>query len=106
VAKQAKVKTFEDLYAYFENNKKHYLVEELPSRNGLRRIAVNFLGDSGKILRVFKPKPTGHYQLVRHVFMGIEVSRPNLPIPAATIDAIVRILLLPPDIFEYPPDIK
>ena len=102
MAKKIGIERFKELYAYFGQHKDKYFLENLLCDDE-PIIAVSLLGPSGKPLKVVKISPVLHEQLCRYIFKGIEVSRPDLTIDENTIKAVVRILLLPPDIFKYPP---
>lgn len=102
MAKKGKIKRYYQLYEYFEANPEDYLLRKFTSGNK-PAMWVSLKGPSGKVLSVVKTEPTNHEQLCRYIFKDIEVSRPELTIDGDTIKALVKTLLLDPNIFEYPP---
>jgi hypothetical protein len=103
MAKEEKIRCFKDLYAYLEKHKERYFLKRTPAGDGKPTIEVSLIDENGNPVTVTKENPTKHEQLAKYVFMGVEVSRPELTIPQLTIKALVQTLSLDPNIFKYPP---
>ncbi len=100
MAKQGKIKRYNQLFEYLEKDKKHYFVEKYYSSKKLV-ISVYLKGPSGKMLSVVDKNHSGQLRLCKYTFKDIEVSRPELTIDGDTIQALVETLLLDPNIFDY-----
>lgn len=97
----AKVKTFQDLFDYFDKNTSRYSV----TRKG-ETLEVCLMGKSGETMYVCQVYPEWHEQLASYSFSEFEVTHSQLTIPEQTMKSLVQIIALSKDIFEYPPDME
>ncbi len=96
----AKIRYFDELYDYLKENKKLFDFVETPS---IPCIEVTRKDKKGKPLIIIEPEPEPHEQIARYIFNGVEVSGSKKTIDEDAMRAIIKNLLLSPDIFEYPP---
>jgi hypothetical protein len=101
MATDKKIRCYEDLYAYFTRHPDRYSLKRIP--NGKPTIEVSRMDENGKPATIMIDDPIKHVQLAKYIFRGVEVSWPKLTIDEETKKALVLILSLLPDIFEYPP---
>jgi len=101
----SKIRTFQDLYDFFKKHNNRYSMTRIIVCEN-EALEVCLLGDTGKPMHVVKLHPEMHTQLASYIFEGVEVKNPKASIPELTCKALVIMLGLSPQIFEYPPNMS